>query len=318
MTTRSPRLVWVDSKEDSSVQGYFHPNLDKLLVVPGYNKYIGRGLFSVGGNSLRGRETNENALHIWYTDEFDPDLKLTSNQSLYGFPGLIAEALCEFIWKGPIVAVMKVGSEYDPRRSTDITLTAYRDAIDNLGYYRDMVGSLITGLGREEHFGKVLLATRGAKVNGVRINCVGDQNQGNPELVTVAVPKTHPLFNVEGDDPLDIPDRLDRQWVAKRYARKSRSKTSGEVEGDLANPLARLLLLSVLVENGKWKGVNSSWNDPNIGSILVVDQGGGNVRMDEVRDMCKFIQQSVVPLMTEDRALTGSGQYEVLDVIENR
>jgi hypothetical protein len=80
-----------------------------------------------------------------------------------------------------------------------------------------MVDSLISGLEKEEHFGKLLLATRAGKVNGLRINCVGDQAQGNPSLVTVAVPKTYPLFNIEGDDPLDLPGRLKRQWVAKGY-----------------------------------------------------------------------------------------------------
>jgi hypothetical protein len=120
MTTHSPRLVWIDSEEDSSVKGYFHPNLDELLVVSGYNKYIGRNLLSIGGNSLRGRETNANTVHIWYTDEFDPDLQLSSNKSLYGGNSLFEGAWNEFIWKGPLVAVMKVGDDYDPRRLTDI------------------------------------------------------------------------------------------------------------------------------------------------------------------------------------------------------
>jgi hypothetical protein len=199
-----------------------------------------------------------------------------------------------------------------------MTMTGYRDVIDNLGYYRNTVGSLITGLGKEEYFSKVLLADRGGKVNGVRINCVRDQKRGEPELVMVGVPKTHPLFNVEGDDPLDIPSRLNRKWVCKTYGGKAQNKTQEGASEGLLNPLGQLLLLSLSVEKGKWIGMRPPWNSSGIGSILVVDRGGKNINTEEVEAMCKFIQQSVSPLMTDARALTKDGQLEVVDVIKNR
>jgi hypothetical protein len=286
MTVRSPRLVWVDSKEDKNEQGYFNPELDKLLAVPGHHRYIGRNLLCVGGNSLRGRRTNQDTLNIWYLDA-DPIPNLITNQSIHGtVPTLIGDTWGEFIWKGPLVAVLKVGSTRDPHLLTDITLTGYRDAIDYLGYYRDTIGSMIDGIGMGEHLAKRILADRARKVWGVRINCVGDQNRGEPELVPVAVPKTHPLFNLEGDDPFDIPDRLDQQWVAKAYSGKGRPD---KVQSDLANPLARLLLLQTSVEKGKWVGLRPWWHDPNIGSILVVARRFGDVTVGEVRAMCRFI-----------------------------
>jgi hypothetical protein len=90
----------------------------------------------------------------------------------------------------------------------DVTLTGYRDAIDYLGYYRNTIGSMIDGIGMRDHLAERVLASRSGKVWGVRINCMGDQALGKPELVSVAVPRTHPLFNLEGDDPLCIPDLL--------------------------------------------------------------------------------------------------------------
>ena len=54
---------------------------------------------------------------------------------------------------------------------------------------------------------------------------MGDQACGKPELIPVAVPKTQPLFNLEGDDPLYIPDLLDLTWVAKAYVGKAQSGT---------------------------------------------------------------------------------------------
>jgi len=49
------------------------------------------------------------------------------------------------MWKEPLVAVVKVGRELDPRLLMDIALTRYRDAIDRLRY---MLSSMIEGLVR--------------------------------------------------------------------------------------------------------------------------------------------------------------------------
>lgn len=65
-----------------------------------------------------------------------------------------------------MVAVLKVGNEWDPRQFTDITLTAYRDAIDFLGYYRDGHGSMVDGIGAESHLSRRLVADRVGKVKG--------------------------------------------------------------------------------------------------------------------------------------------------------
>lgn len=146
-----------------------------------------------------------------------------------------------------MVAVLKVGNEWDPRQFTDITLTAYRDAIDFLGYYRDGHGSMVDGIGAESHLSRRLVADRVGKVKGVRINCLGDQG-GDPgrQFLQVEVPKAHPLFNLESDDPLDLVKYLEIEWVVKSYKGKYRSSVQDSREAHLANnPLVQLLLLQV-------------------------------------------------------------------------
>jgi hypothetical protein len=175
---------------------------------------------------------------------------------------------------------------------------------------------MIDGIGAEAFLAKKILAARATKVMGVRINCVGDQASGQPDMVPVLVPKTHPLFNLEGDDPFSIPDRLGRAWVAKAYGGKPRrdcGDNPNDTQHDLENPLAQLLLLRTSVRDGKWEAPR--WHDLQIGSILVVNRRSGHVDVDEVRALCEFIRAKVSPLMTVERALTPSGRQEVLAAI---
>ncbi|KAH7468017.1 hypothetical protein FOMA001_g15876 [Fusarium oxysporum f. sp. matthiolae] len=199
MDKTRPSLVWVDTKKDNyEVEPYFHPVLDQLLHIPGNDGYIGRGLRQVQGNVLRGRTSWQNTLNLWFLDPDVTPRNITTDQAIHGtIPTLIGDTWGEFIWKGPVVAVMRKGTGYEPRHSTDITLTAYRDAIDYLGYYRDTIGSMIEP-GQDDHFSKRVLADRISKVIGVRINCHRDQiARQEPQMVEVAVPKTHPCLTLE-------------------------------------------------------------------------------------------------------------------------
>ncbi|KFY96143.1 hypothetical protein V500_02559 [Pseudogymnoascus sp. VKM F-4518 (FW-2643)] len=209
--------------------------------------------------------------------------------------------------KGPIVAVLKQGCAFDPHLLRDVTLTSYRDAIDYLGYYRDTYGSMIDGPGAEAHLARRILQERATKVKGVCINCPADQvARQEDQFVLVDVPKTHPLFNLEGDDPFSIPDELGHGWVAKRYtpAKKLTSTPGSE------NPPARLLLLQAGLRSDVWGGVRSWWEGP-IGSVLIVDRHGGNLSLLLVRAMCSFIEQRIAPLMTDERKATQEGRREL-------
>jgi hypothetical protein len=317
MTSRKPRLVWIDTKEVSGERGYFNPELDGLLHVPGNERYVGRGLHRVRGNAFRGRKQNLDTLNIWCIDDF-PVNNLQTNQSLHGtLPALVGDTWGEIIWKGPMVAVLKVGNESDPRQITDITLTAYRDAIDFLGYYREGHGSMIDGAGAEGHLSRRLLADRVGKVKGVRINCLGDQaDDPARQFVQVDVPKAHPLFNLESDDPLDIVQCLEMEWVVKSYGGKYASSVQEDGEQHLAdNPLVRLLLLQVQGEDEEWGEVSQRRLAHARGSVLLVDRTKKDLTVDVVQAMCKMIEQVVVPLIAENREAGQRGKRKVLEGI---
>jgi hypothetical protein len=100
-----------------------------------------------------------------------------------------------------------------------MALTSYRDAIDYLAYYREIYGSMIDEPGSQSTLGKRVMNERSRKIKGVRINCVGDV-AGDPSrhFVAVNVPRTHPFFMLEGDDPLDVANNFGESWAVYRYA----------------------------------------------------------------------------------------------------
>lgn len=134
---------------------------------------------------------------------------------------------------------MLEGTEGDPGLVKDINLTAYRDVIDYLGMWADGKGSMTSVL--ESRATNMMLANRAGKIKRVRINYLGAQG-GDPsrEFVQVGVPKMHPLFSYEGDNPLDLPSWLDMDWETKIY----RKKTASDAKQDATkNTMAKLLLL---------------------------------------------------------------------------
>lgn len=63
-----------------------------------------------------------------------------------------------------------------------------------------------------------------------------------------------------------------------------------------------------------WGSVRSWWEGP-IGSVLIVDQHGGNLSLPLVHAMCSFIEQRIAPLMTDEQKATQEGHREVYDAI---
>lgn len=311
MAGKRPSLVWVDSKKDQhEVKDYFHPVLDHLLHIPD-NDYIGRDLRQVRGNVLRGRENNQDTLHIWFLDPDFTPRNITTNQTIHGISStLIGDTWGEFTWKGPLVAVMRAGSDFDPRHPTDITLTAYRDAIDYLGFYMDTIGSMIDGPGRDHHRSNVVLAGKTSKAISVRINCRRDQAiRGEPEMVEVAVPKMHPLFNLESDDPCDIPSLFGLELVAKAYNgdRSDGGGSHSPSDNDLANPLARLLLHRTSIKDGKWVHLPTYWSHQSLGSILFVNRSKRDVNIQDIIAICSLIEEVAVPfILKEDASKPGA------------
>ncbi|KAG6989394.1 Ubiquitin carboxyl-terminal hydrolase 19 [Fusarium oxysporum f. sp. conglutinans] len=301
MDKKRPSIVWIDTKKDKyEVEPYFHPVLDQLLHIPGNDGYIGRGLRQVQGNVLRGRTSWQNTLNLWFLDPDVTPRNITTNQAIHG----------------PVVAVMRKGTGYEPRHSTDITLTAYRDAIDYLGYYRDTIGSMIEP-GQDDHFSKRVLADRISKVIGVRINCLRDQiSRQEPQLVEVAVPKTHPLFNLEGDDPCDIPALFGVDLVAKSYSNNQSNNDETPPADDLQNPLAQLLLMTTSVKGGEWVHSPDYRRHLHQGSILFVCRSKRDIKTDDIHRFCNLIEEIAVPFILKEDASSPDAKKRLLSRLE--
>ncbi len=211
---------------------------------------------------------------------------------------------------------MRKGTGYEPRHSTDITLTAYRDAIDYLGYYRDTIGSMIEP-GQDDHFSKRVLADRISKVVGVRINCLRDQiSRQEPQLVEVAVPKTHPLFNLEGDDPCDIPALFGIDLVAKSYSNNQSNNDETPPADDMQNPLAQLLLMTTSVKDGKWVHLPSYRRHLCHGSILFVCRSKRDIKIEDIHKFCNLIEEIAVPFVLKEDASDSGAKKRLLSQLE--
>jgi hypothetical protein len=189
-----------------------------------------------------------------------------------------------------------------------MSLTAYRDAIDYLAYYRESIGSMIDAPGSMDYFSKLVMLERSRKVKAVRVNCLGDQ-AGDParQFVQVEVPLTHPLFSLQGDDDLDIIRNLDEDWAVYRYA----GQQDPDAE-EARDPNSNLLLLAVaphMMGNPAWGKIDDYYKPHSTGSLLVVDKAKHDLDVRKVQAACKLINDWVVPM------LPGEGREGKLGVL---
>lgn len=85
------------------------------------------------------------------------------------------------------------------------------------------------------------MGERSRNFKGVRINCDGDTAEDSSRrFVSVDVPRAHPLFMLEGDDPLDLPLYLDDNWTVYRY-KGYKDATAPEAQ----NQLGKLLQMAI-------------------------------------------------------------------------
>ncbi|KAK7996506.1 spindle pole body interacting protein [Apiospora arundinis] len=247
---RPPELCWLQAEEVE--KGIFEPaqtQVDLMLRVPGRPAGCSpdnSAVHVVRSNILRGRPRLPDSLHIMYLDQDkNDDGLLKVNETL---PQNLASAKKKeeeeggIQWKGPLLVYLKAGTDFDAPNMADVTLTDYRDAIDYLSYYRpalsgsliDLVGGLTAHPDASSYGDDEYIMTRlTQKVQGVRINCVGDQlaDPDGRRFVAVDVPKTHPLFETSSSDAEDeegcSSDMLDvahtslgEGWVAYTYKYK--------------------------------------------------------------------------------------------------
>lgn len=328
-----PQLRWLDTKETPT--GFVAPELGELFQIPGCHPALfGRGLQIVRGNLLRGRPKFPDSLNIRYLTEYDGSNAVKVNATLHGGTRCVClDGLGETFWKGPVVAYLKAGADFDAAKMADMSLAAYRDAVDYLAYYRETVGSMIDPVGgANDHYGNVIMGSRVGKVKGVRINCLGDQQPdgdddednpagARPEFEQVDVPKAHPLFTLAGDDPLEISERLGASWATYGYMQGRWRRDDPDAQEGARNPNAKMLMRQIsrgLLGSDRWAVVPEGRLKWTTGSILLVDREKADLYVREVRAVCRLLEERVEPLLAskvegDDARVLDALKEEVLE-----
>ncbi|KAI0140517.1 hypothetical protein GGR57DRAFT_520749 [Xylariaceae sp. FL1272] len=294
MVNRSckPQLRWVPTKEEST-PGWFTPELHQIMAPPGRSRPSG-GINSqiVRGNIMRGRPKFPDSLRIRYLEDFNYSKdEFAVNQTLHGGPAAVcADGWGDTFWRGPIVAYLSVGDAFDAPLVKDIHLTAYRDAIDYLAYFRETEDSMIDGIGSKTPLSRRVMADRSGKLKAVRIDAFATK------LAT-----SHPLLMTEGDDPLSIVEGLDETWVMRSYPIPKDATAEGK-----NNPYALMLLPDISrkgledgLEGFGWAKIPEWRRSLITGSVLVADLTKKDLNVSRVRAVSMAIEKYVVPLLND-------------------
>jgi hypothetical protein len=126
MTGKKPCLMWFDSREfreGPCWASHEHDEIDHLMRIPKEDSNIRRVLLDVLGDLLRGQQHNEDAVFVWYIDEFWSVQNLVDNQTDHSIPStLIGNSLDEMIWAYLIVIVPREDSRVVDLRGHRVVL----------------------------------------------------------------------------------------------------------------------------------------------------------------------------------------------------
>jgi hypothetical protein len=193
----------------------------------------------------------------------------------------------------------KTGTDFDPPFYQDITLVDFHDIVDYLSWYRAGIGSAADGIGTDTYFARThVLPRETGKVKGVRVNCLGDRVvRGLPLFQTVDVPRRHPLFYLEGDDPSSLTEQLGssvRTLCVKKYTPDSAWKNNDQIPDRFDNPIFDILHLDLNPKSPDW-GQRLTRRKGDVGSILIIGRDGKDLSVGEVEQLYRFGQDWALP-----------------------
>ena len=220
MNGPNPTLVWVQfedvgSKEDGVWE---FPKISSLIQTPGSTNEPFVKSLEFYGNRLRGRVDNKFAIRVYYNENLLYDDGVRSNQVVYStFARIMKNGYGHTVThRGPRVITLtdEPGPEFEVESEPenlgtwlkDMNLTAFRDAVDFLGFYRlGEMGSMFYGnqaMSIDPHHVFNLVG----KVTCLRQDRVYDEETASfkPNTKEVSIPKLHPIFSREPDENLPI------------------------------------------------------------------------------------------------------------------
>lgn len=259
----SPKLIWVEcqEKDNGAGESVEYPNVVSYLGGEGSTPEF----MDVEYNSRRKREMKDSLRFMFQAGSLAEE----QNKSITKAIGRPPRAH----WGGPVVVLRKRGKDTD--HYEDITLQDYRQAIDHLLWYK-------TDDGKEDPIQSV------EKVQGVRINCLGDRWHFKMEKYTpVEVPGEHPVYRAPVapmSEIMGIPLRVMKYPLHPKW---KGTWINGEFSSD--NPSATYMYADTNPSSQWWGFAPAEWQR-NVGSVVVVRDDRVPLTPEQTMCLCDFFQ----------------------------
>lgn len=304
--SKQPRLVWIecelredDSDSEDGASPYEYPHVQSLLgpdkPFPEH-KPIRRDVF-------RGFDLDHTvevlARDAFLIDGSKPNICVVE----------LTRGAMHHDWCGPLVVISWYGIATDPLRVRDITLSDFRTAVDYfLSYGEDTIGNLWSPTSTMPSN-----RPRGAKVQGVRINCFGDQNDfGGKKYIGIAVPGDHPVFS---STPTGISTHMGLPLLIRKYplnqAWKDKLQDMSVYPYD--NQAATFMNLNADMNSEQWAWAPPQWRN-DVGSVIVVRQDGKDLTPQQAEALAHYCQFKLQPVF-EDSIAAGYVERTREDVV---
>ncbi|KAF2238775.1 hypothetical protein EV356DRAFT_563484 [Viridothelium virens] len=285
---KKPKVIWLHCKwqDDDDYGRYQLAQVDSILGSDApvgypyiqYNPVLKRGL--------------SDTICVCYRDTFLIDgSKL--NKSIAGItatkPGQYHD------WRGPIIAYGKVGLGIDQTNCKDLNMNDFRHITD---YF----------LSYNTNHTPAIQQSIGIKMEGVKINCVGDQKIFNkPYFEPIEVSSVDPIFSEQ--DSSDIAERIGLPIFTRRcppnpiWAKDQDDKVF-ERQSPFNNQDAGFLHLccdpKAIYDPRSgilgWGWASQKWQN-NVGSAIVVRQDKKPLSPLHVEALCKYCYEEIRPLL---------------------
>ena len=286
----SPKFIWVECKiggddvgedaEDGSLWGSSQVRKHLGGSIGGYDAFPER--LPIQWNLLRHRGLS-NSLVVVCRSTFVIDGSKMNKSVIKASQGAAGhQGAAGSLWKGPIVALKKQGSDTDPHFPMDVDMRDYRDVVDFFISYGNAVQD-----------GEVSSRGGKGKVRGVKINCQGDQRTfGSAVFSAVDVPAGHPVFY----NPIaQISKRVGMPVHTWKYPADRLWKNHHDDHSYENVPGTFLHQNADDVSSESWGWAPMQWQN-NVGTVLVVRGDGQDVTTRQVEALCHFCQFKMQPL----------------------
>ena len=291
---KKPRFIWLHCKwhkDDDGHNSWQHPEVEPYLGSDAiaqdapirYNPVLKRNLSDTVYVCCRG---------TFLVDGSMP------NQSIVAITSTKAGQFHD--WRGPVIAYGKVGSGIDPTLCKSLDMNDFRHIADYFLSYNYKPAS-----GTQQ---PVSIKTESVMIQGVRINCVGDEKLlKKPHFEAIDVPLTDPVFSRH--DTSDIAERIglpiltrkcppDPKWINDEEDKIFEGKSPFDNQDATflhlcCDPRAEL---NDRTGTLGWGLAALQWQS-SVGSVVVVRQDRKPLFPLQAEALCRYCRYEINPLL---------------------